>query len=102
MTTTIIDTTGTESTQTTAGITWTKTVYPSYRNYRSETFFVGQTPSNAWALWAVTADGFARRGEGFSKPELAMAYAATLTEEIPAPAKRARPAFENTPFGFES
>ena len=47
---TIIDNTGIESIATVAGLIWVKTKYPSYENYRSPGFFVGQTPKGFWAL----------------------------------------------------
>ena len=59
-----------------AGLTWTKTVFPSYRNYRTERFFVGQTAGNYWKIW----DGGRPRREVFTKPEEAMTFAAALIE----------------------
>jgi hypothetical protein len=76
----IIDTTGTESTVTVAGIVWTKTVYPSYRNYRTERFFVGQSFKDYWKIW----DQGAPLPKVFIKPEAAMAFAAELVSEVAA------------------
>jgi len=76
---TLIDNTGTESLTTVAGLVWTKTVFPSYRNYRTERFVVTQSEKRFWNLFVANADGaFSKIREAFTSPESAMGHAATL------------------------
>ena len=74
---TINDPTGSVTVTEVAGVLWSKTVYPSYRNYRSADarWFVAQGFGKFWWLYE---DGQRRPGI-FDKPEEAMATAAALS-----------------------
>lgn len=69
---TITDNTGTQSLLDVGGRVWIKTSYPTYENYRTDGFFVGQTTRGFWVL---KTEG-SRRAQVFRNARAAMSAAA--------------------------
>ena len=77
---TITDTTGVQSFEDVAGLVWIKTTFPSYVNYRTPGFFIGQSPKGFW--WLYT-DG-SNRAQVFSTARAAQLAAAERTVVVAA------------------